>query len=104
MQLFWTSLFHSSLPAKMQKSGLKHFISTPVFPSMVDAKGEHVSQDKVEKFVSKFWGDSIRGTPQMVKVLETEPAITLYPALKVQVGCQILHITQAMLTVSIYIS
>ena len=85
----------------MQKSGLKHFISTPVFPSMVDSREEYIPQDKAQEFTSKYWGDKLRGTPQVVKVLETEAPISLYPALKVQEGCQILHITQAISTVII---
>ena len=85
----------------MQKGGLKHFISTPVYPSLVDAKGENVPQDKAVEFVSKFWGETLRGTPKVVTVSATEPPITLYPALKVEVGCQILHITQAISLVSI---
>ena len=85
----------------MQKGGLKHFISTPVYPSMVDGKGEYVPLEKAEKFASKFWGESVRGTPKTVKVSKTEPPTSLYPALKVQEGCQLLHITQAISTVSI---
>ena len=68
---------------------------------MVDAGEDYVPQDKAEEFASKYWGDKIRGTPKVVKVLATEPPMSLYPALKVQNGCQILHITQAIATVSI---
>ena len=79
----------------MQKGGLNHFISTPVYPSMVDSRGEYIPQDKAEEFVSKHWGRALRGTPTSVKVSKNQPPITLYPALKVQEGCQLLHITHA---------
>ena len=95
------SLIIFRLPAKMQKSGLRHFISTPVFPSMVDSRKEYIPQDKAEKFTSKFWGENVRGTPQIVKVMENEAPISLYPALKVQAGCKDLHITHAISMVSI---
>ena len=70
---------------------------------MVENGSKYVSEDEAKQFVAKYWSPKLLGTPKVVSIKATEPPMSLYPSLKVEAGCQKLHITQAISMVSIMI-
>ena len=62
---------------------------------MVDSKGNYVLEEDAKNFTSKHWSSKIRSVPKVVRAKSTEPPLSLFPALKVEEGCQLLDITHA---------
>ena len=92
---------HFRLPKALQKTGYKHFFGTAL--TAIQKDGESITPHEGKQFVSQEWTTDILSTPVEVKYGRGKSPSTMlvYPALKVESICQMLHVNHAIAQVLI---
>ena len=91
---------HCRLPKGLQRAGYKHFFCTDL--KAISRDGEPISPDEGKKFLSQEWTIGVRSAPIEVKygTGKHESTVLVYPALKVERGCGMLHVNHAIAQVT----
>ena len=91
----WNVNSHFRLPKGLQRSGYKHFFSTTL--TAIQKDGHSITAEEGKQFVSQEWTADVLSTPVEVIYGPGKSASTMlvYPALKVESICQMLHVNHA---------